>query len=191
MEKISLCVFGVNGVGKTTLLDAVSGLLTEPITMARGSTILKETLNVASYEALESMSAAEKKQALMEGMASLVMNAATAVTIVDTHLVVPIRASGRMTAEDMWDDRMLEIFQGFVYISAAAPLVAERRRADTGRSLRAAAAIPQLCAEDLRLNESRWDDISARINRKKVVMNDQTVLVGATKLAGFLQSLRT
>lgn len=190
MDKVALCIFGVNGVGKSSLLEAVVDICSEPAMIVRGSAILKESLGVASYEALESMSPLEKKQALVNGMAALIANAANPVTIVDTHLVVPIRKSGQLEVEDMWDDSMLKLFQGFVYITASPSTIAERRRMDSERILRVTRAVPRVCSEDLRINASRWDEVSSRINNKRVVVNDQTILVGARKIMDFIQSLR-
>lgn len=190
VDKVALCVFGVNGVGKSSLLEAVIGMSCVPAVVVRGSTILKESLGFASYEALESMSAEEKKRALLDGMAAVVANTPSSITVVDTHLVVPIRKSGQLAVEDMWDDRMLQLFQGFVYITAQPSTIAERRRMDSGRLLRVSYAIPEICAEDLRLNERRWDEASSCMTNKRVVVNDQTILVGARKISDFIQSLR-
>lgn len=189
MDKVALCVFGVNGVGKSALLEAAMGVCSEPVVIVHGSAILKESLSIASYEALESISAREKKRALIDGMATLVAASPSPITIVDTHLVVPIRKSGQLTVEDMWDDSMRELFQGFAYITAQPQTITERRRMDGGRSLRVTNAIPHVCAEDLRLNETRWDELSTRMANRRVVVNDQTVLAGAKKIADFLQSL--
>jgi adenylate kinase len=135
------------------------------------------------------MSSDKKKSTLIEGMAALAENAANAITIVDTHLLVPIRKSGSLTVEDMWDDRMLQLFQGFVYVSARPEMIAERRRLDTERSLRILNSSPEVCAEDLRINALRWDEIRGRMDHKKVVVNDQTVLSGATKISRFIDGL--
>lgn len=190
MNKITVCVFGVNGVGKTSLLDALTGMFSEPVTILRGSTILKESLGIASYEALESLPAPAKKEALIDGIASVTANSASPITIVDTHLVVPIRKSWQLEIEDMWDPRMLEYFQGFIYVTAQPCMIAERRRLDKRRPLRVTHAIPEMCAEDLRHNEARWDEVSSGMRHKKVVVNDQTILVGAKKISDFIQGLK-
>lgn len=106
MDKIVVCVFGVNGSGKTALLQAVSDLL-PGVVIFRGSTILKESLGVASYETLEAMSSEEKKSALINGISVSVRNAPDRIILVDTHLIVPIRKLGALIIEDMWDDSML------------------------------------------------------------------------------------
>lgn len=191
MDKVALCIFGVNGVGKSSLLQATIGVCSEPTIIVHGSAILKESLGIASYEALESLSARAKKRALIDGMAALVATSPGTITIVDTHLVVPIRKSGQLTVEDMWDDSMQEFFQGFAYITAHPRTITERRRMDGGRSLRVTNAIPHVCAEDLRLNETRWDELSTRMANRRVVVNDQTVLAGAKKISDFIESLRS
>lgn len=188
MNKIAICVFGVNGVGKSTLLGALSGMCPNVI-VVRGSTILKEALNVASYEALELMSADIKKQTIIDGMAFLVKNTTSLITIVDAHLVISIRKSDKLVIEDMWDDRMLHIFQGFVYINARPSAVVERRQMDNGRFLRVMSASPQMCTEDLQVNSLRWDELSVKMPNKKVVMNDQSVEFGAMKIFQFIKGL--
>jgi ABC-type cobalamin/Fe3+-siderophores transport system ATPase subunit len=52
VKKIAICVFGVNGAGKSSLLQVVSDMRSDAV-VVRGSVILKEALGVASYEALE------------------------------------------------------------------------------------------------------------------------------------------
>lgn len=188
MKKIALCVFGASGTGKSSLLETVAGMCSPTPTIVRGSTILKESLGVASYEALESISAREKKQVLLSGMASLATESSNRTIIVDTHLVVPIRASVPLAVEDMWDDQLLKIFQGFIYISASAGILAERRRMDAERSLRTTRAALHICAEDLQLNARRWDEISPAITNKKVIINDQTISIGAGKIVNFLRT---
>jgi|GEM_PF-5540861 energy-coupling factor transporter ATP-binding protein EcfA2 len=189
MKQVLLCVFGANGAGKSSLLETVADMNSPSTRIVRGSTILKESLGVASYEALESISAQEKKQALLKGMSSLTVEGGSHTTIVDTHLVVPMRSLTTCVVEDMWDERLLELFQGFVYVSAPAATIAQRRRMDTGRPLRAMRATLQVCAEDLQLNAKRWDEISPSMKNKKVIINDQTILVGAQKIMDFLQTL--
>lgn len=187
-KKVAVCVFGVNGAGKSALLEAVLEMHPNMI-VVRGSTVLKETLGVASYEALESTPATVKKRAIIEGIAAVIESTASLITIVDTHLVVPIRTSGELVIEDMWDDAMPRIFRGFVYVNAHPSVIAERRRMDGERLLRVMNSVPQLCAEDLQLNAVRWDELSAKMANKMVVMNDQSVLVGARKILRFIQNL--
>lgn len=188
MKKVAICVFGVNGVGKTALLQAISDMLPDVI-VARGSTILKEALGVALYETLELMPMAEKKKVLIAGMSSLIQSSSNRLVIMDTHLVVPIRRFAAMTLEDMWEDEMLQIFQGFVYITANPLMVSERRRMSSERTLRAMRATLQMCVEDIRLNAERWDEICKRMPNKKVIVNDQSLLVGAEKIVVFIRSL--
>lgn len=187
-RKIAVCVFGVSGVGKSALLEAVLEMHPNTI-VAHGTTIVKEALSVASYEALELTPAHIKKQANIEGIAAVIESTASLITIVDTHLVVPIRTSGELVVEDMWDEAMLRLFQGFVFITAYPSVVAERRRMNSARPLRVMNAVPQLCAEDLYLNAARWDELSAKMANKKVIVNDQSVLIGARKILRFIQSL--
>lgn len=188
MSKTAFCVFGVNGAGKTALLQVVSDLLPE-VVIARGSMILKESLGVASYETLEAMSSVEKKKALISGISAFVHNTSNRIALVDTHLVVPIRKSGILTVEDMWDDSMTELFRGFVYITATPSMVSERRRTNNERVLRGAHSTPQMCAEDLRSNSARWDEVSLKLPHKKVIVNDQSILVGAEKIVDFVRAL--
>lgn len=188
MSKIAIGVFGVNGAGKTSLLQMVSDLL-PGVMIARGSMILKEALGVASYETLEVMSSTEKKDALIKGISSFVQSASGQIAFVDTHLVVPIRKSGTLIVEDMWDDSMAQLFHGFVYITAPPSVVSERRRANNERALRATHSTPQMCAEDLRLNSVRWDEVSPKMLHRKVIVNDQSILVGAEKIADFVRGL--
>lgn len=187
-KKIAVCVFGVSGVGKSALLEAVLEMHPSTI-VAHGTTIVKEALSIASYEALELTPAHIKKQANIEGIAAVIESTTSLITIVDTHLVVPIRTSGKLVIEDMWDDSMLQLFQGFVYVNAHPLVVAERRRMNGARLLRVMNAVPQLCAEDIQLNAARWDELSAKMADKKVIVNDQSVLVGAQKILRFIQSL--
>lgn len=188
MNKIAVCVFGVNGVGKSSVLQVVSGMHAGSMVM-RGSAILKEALGLASYEALEAMAAEEKKQALIDGMETLLANAEQDIVLVDTHLVVPIRKQGKLIVEDMWDEKLCQLFQGFVYISAYPDMIAERRRLESERSLRFLNSSPEICAEDLQLNALRWDEVSPKISRKKVIVNDQSVVATAAKVSKFIDSL--
>lgn len=190
MKKIALCVFGVNGVGKTTLLQALMETSTELVTVFRGSTILKQTLGTTSYEGLESMSADKKKQTLISGMEATIANAESAIVMVDTHLIVPIRNAERLTIEDMWDDAMMNFFHGFIFITADPAVIAERRRSDGERTLRVMHATPQVCAEDLRINATRWNEISLHMSHKQILINNQTVLIGAKKISDFIQTVR-
>jgi adenylate kinase len=188
VDKIVVCVFGVNGSGKTALLQAVSDLL-PGVVIFRGSTILKESLGVASYETLEAMSSEEKKSALINGISVSVRNAPDRIILVDTHLIVPIRKLGALIIEDMWDDSMSELFHGFVYVTAPSSTVSERRKSSEERVLRKAHSTAQMCAEDLQSNALRWDEISVQFSHKKVIVNDQSILVGAEKIIDFIRML--
>ena len=188
MNKRAVCVFGVSGVGKSALLQTISDILPD-VVIARGSMILKEAFGVASYERLESISAPVKKQMLIDGMSTFVKNSASRTIIMDTHLVVPIWKSSDMVIEDMWDDAMLQLFHGFVYITAHPSVVAERRRMNNERTLRAMRSTSQMCAKDLELNAQRWDVVSIKMLYKKVVVNDQSLLSGAEKISAFIRGL--
>lgn len=187
-KKIAVCVFGVSGVGKFALLEAVLEMHPSTI-VAHGTTIVKEALGIASYEALELTPAHIKKQTNIDGIATVIESATSLITIVDTHLVVPIRISGELVVEDMWDEAMFRLFQGFAFITAYPSVVAERRQMNSARPLRVMNAVPQLCAEDLQLNAARWDELSDKMANKVVVINDQSVLIGARRIFRFIQSL--
>jgi len=188
MQPIVLCVFGVNGVGKTTLLEAMAQAHAPSITVIRGSTILKEALGVASYDALERTPPAEKKQALLQGIQGVTEKPPSPITVVDMHLVVPIRQANGLTVEDMWDDCLAECIHGFLYITAPANTVAERRTLDPDRILRAQRATPQICVEDLQLSAMRWDALAEKMRKRRVIVNDQTIAIGAQKIWEFIQS---
>lgn len=187
-KKIAVCVFGVSGVGKSTLLEAALEMHPSAVVL-HGTTIVKEALGIASYEVLELTPAQIKKQANIDGIAAAIESSASLITIVDTHLVVPIRTSGKLVVEDMWDETMPRLFQGFVLITSCPLIVAERRRMNSARHLRVMSAVPQFCTEDLQLNAERWDKLSAKMANKKVIVNDQSVLVGARKILHFIKSL--
>lgn len=189
MKKITICVFGVNGVGKSVLLEAVQDIHPDAI-VVRGSTLLKEALSVASYEALESMSSCVKKKAIIDSIIALTEDTKSPITIVDTHLVVPIRKSHELTVEDMWDDGLLGCFQGFIYIQAHPSMVSERRQINGDRVLRALNSSSEVCSEDLRLNACRWDEICPKMQNKKVIVNDQSVFIGAMKISHFIRELQ-
>lgn len=187
---VALCVFGANGVGKTTLLEAVVSMLPSgSILVGRGSAILMKSLGVTSYEALEGMSAAAKKRALHEGIATFVRTATSRVVIVDTHLVVPIRGSEGLVVEDMWDDYLLEHVGGFVHVTASPITVHERRRGVAERALRAQRSTPGVCAEDLQLNAMRWQEVSPRMSHTRVIANDHAIANGAREILTFIESL--
>ncbi len=190
MKKIALCVFGVNGVGKTTLLQALVESNTVPVKVFRGSTILKQALGTTTYEGLERMSAHKKKQALINGMKATIASAECDIVIVDTHLIVTIRNGEHLTIEDMWDNAMLEIFNGFIYITADPVVIADRRRMDSERALRITHSAPQVCTDDLRINATRWDEISPHMSHKQILINNQTISSGAKKISEFIQAVR-
>ena len=186
---IALCVFGVNGVGKSALLSSVVDESHLPVTVVRGSTILKKSLGVASYEVLENMPAIEKKQALLQGMMDIAKNPPSPITIVDTHLIVSIRSPNGRITEDMWDNRLASLYNGFIYITADAKLVAERRRQDRQRKLRVSMSSRRNCDEDLHDNTVHWNQVSTHMSQKCVIVNNQTVRIGARKIIEFIQTL--
>jgi len=96
----------------------------------------------------------------------------------------------QLIVEDMWDDSFLELFQGFIYIQAHTMLISERRQTNGDRVLRALNSRSEICAEDLRLNACRWDDICPKMQNKKVIVNDQSIFMGAMKISRFIRELQ-
>ena len=188
MNKKAVCVFGVNGVGKSSLLRLVSEEMSDTV-VYRGSALLKESLSIASYEGLEAMNSARKKRCLIESMESVVSTRSCGVVFVDTHLVVPLRKNGALLIEDMWDEKLLDIFDGFVCVIASPDMVSCRRKVDGERTIRSANSSVSICAEDLRLTAEKWDGISSSMKKKRVIVNDQSIRVGAGKIAEFIVSI--
>ena len=187
--KTAVCVFGVNGVGKTSVLNVLRTYNPDTVVL-HGSSILKEALGVASYRELESKSASDKKLAYIRGLKSALSSAGQGTVIVDTHLVVTIWGAHGRHLEDMWDETLNDIFDGFVYMTSSPAVVKERRERDLANNSRVRQCDEFSCLLDLADNDSRWDAISAQCPTSCLIVNDTKLEITAGKLLSFVQKIR-
>ncbi len=187
--KTAICLFGVNGVGKSSVLSSFRMLHPDTVVL-HGSSILKEFLGVASYKELESKSARDKKLAYIQGLKSALRSVTSGTVIVDTHLVVTIWGAEGRHLEDMWDEALKDIFDGFVYMTSSPAIVSERRERDLASNSRVRQCDELCCRSDLADNDSRWDTVSAQCQKACVIVNDTALELATKKLLDFVHQLQ-
>lgn len=188
--KTTVCIFGVNGVGKSSIIRTLELVQPQPITILHGSSILKESLGVASYQELESRDSQQKKRAYIRGVSAAVAEVDRGVVIVDTHLVVPVWTTNKRRLEDMWDNSLRSVFDGFIYVTGPPAMVSERRSQDASNCVRSRRCDEYACARDLSDNDARWDEVSASMSNAWVVVNDTTITCAVDKLWSHIQECR-
>jgi adenylate kinase len=183
-------VFGVNGVGKSTILERVRQRA-PGIEVHSGSMLLKQALGCDSYNDLERLRAEQKKSALVRGIGAVVTANSGITRLVDTHLVACFDGDGGECAvEDMWDETYLGA-DGLIYVTATQKLVQARRAHDNATGARRRNDDGQRVAHDLSCNDAKWEVVSAQAERVLTVVNTGTVEDAASQLLEFVEPLRS
>jgi thymidylate kinase len=149
-------LFGINGVGKSTLASAIAARLPDT-TVISSSVLLRAALGGVTRAWLEQADPLVKQAMLHKAMTEAFHRHATApLVICDMHLTVQIAADDHWRYEHMWSPTLVPFTKAAFCVTAPLSQVIARRHADlaTGRQrsicAQAAAEHDQLEQEDFR-----------------------------------------
>lgn len=130
MRKNVVVFFGINGVGKSTLVNEI--VVGHPIIKRiSGSETLMTAFGGISREQLELLSSEEKLRMIEFACIEAFERYQQAkYCLLDTHLVVPIRKAGTLILENMWSVKYLPYIQKAYLMIGDPQEILERRICD-------------------------------------------------------------
>lgn len=145
-------LFGINGVGKSTLAEALSKRLSGSIVLS-ASSVLRRALGGLTRAELEALQPEEKGAALRHALIEAFRAHARAPTLIcDTHLAVPIRRGHPVRYERMWDAAYEPFAIAFIFVTAPPAVILRRRREDAGSGARLRDLDAEAIEADARVN---------------------------------------
>lgn len=176
-------LFGINGVGKSTLADALHARLPGSAVVS-GSSALRQALGGLTRAALEALGPAEKQEALRRALIDAFHERRSAATIIcDTHLIVPIRREGTVRYERMWEEAYEPFVSRLVLVTATAADILRRRQADARSGIRSRDTDPAAIEADARVNAEEFDRHFKGRPEARLVFNEGPVDKVAASLA--------
>lgn len=131
MNKNLFVLFGVNGVGKSTIASNLGALKTDSVTLS-GSELLMDAFRGLNRFQLEGLSPEEKMHMLEPAfLEAFQRNNGKRFVILDTHLVVTIRKSGKLVLENVWSERFIPLTAHVFFVSSDPLEILQRRIRDS------------------------------------------------------------
>ena len=136
MKRNVVVLFGINGVGKSTIASALQRVVAGSVTLS-GSELLMRAFKGLDRSQLEVLSPEEKMRMLEPAFLDGFHHHKRApLVILDTHLVVPIRKDGRFILENVWSEQFAPHVKSVFFVLSKPREILERRIRDaatTGR----------------------------------------------------------
>ncbi|MEO6760900.1 MAG: hypothetical protein ABI220_00795 [Candidatus Saccharimonadales bacterium] len=153
---------GVNGIGKSTIIDAISSVHPEIVPL-HASQELSKLFHGISREEMELLAPEEKLGRMVIRFTSIferVLDANKAVML-DTHLLVPIRKDNTLVYEDIWSDEYSPYVNSMAMLTAIPESIRTWRLNDEKVTGRKRNTSTNDIALDQSVNQARFNDLRA------------------------------
>ena len=176
-------LFGINGVGKSTLARAVAAAV-PGASLVSSSETLRNALGGMTREELELADPKVKQEMLRKSLLrAFEERKHSSVIFCDKHLLVPIRTEGSLRYECMWDDSYDDHARSLCYVTAPQESIAERRQRDiiSGERVRRCSSIDEITLDENMNHEAFTGLFGGRSEAFKII-NDGSLDTGVQAL---------
>jgi len=178
-------LFGINGVGKSTIARALAERVPDSAALSGSELLMRAFRGLDRYQ-LEILSPEEKMRLLVPAfLQAFEQHASARRIILDTHLVVPIRKSGRLVLENVWSDAFMPHVGSAFFVSSGPEEILRRRVRDYRATGRQRDADIDHIRRDQEINLRVFEETFASFassSKTSVIMNEELRLDDTVRL---------
>ena len=176
-------LIGVNGVGKSTVANALATSIPDA-TVISGSSVLMEAFGGLTRSQLERLSPEEKMRLMVPAVLDAFERHRSAPAVLfDTHLVVTIRASGRLVLENIWSDAYRPYLRHLLFLMGEPKDIRDRRLRDFELTGRKRDAALEHIMRDQEVNLAVFQELAAHGLPASQIFNEENGLAGTVEQA--------